>query len=178
MWSFGCIVAELFLGLPLFPGASEFDLLRRMIEILGYAFFFRVSNLRKGPNFIYLLGRIMICMIFYVFFVYFFIIMIPLVFMKCCLIKGLFSFCSGFKNIQWKILIISYEISSIEYWIKISPESFISMPNINNALCSPLLSLLFISSQPWPLTGVSVVNIFLPYESQSNKISPIFYLKS
>ncbi|KAB1205274.1 Serine/threonine-protein kinase ppk15 [Morella rubra] len=35
MWSFGCIVAELFLGLPLFPGASEFDLLGRMIEILG-----------------------------------------------------------------------------------------------------------------------------------------------
>ncbi|OVA18381.1 Protein kinase domain [Macleaya cordata] len=35
MWSFGCIVAELFLGLPLFPGASEFDLLRRMIAILG-----------------------------------------------------------------------------------------------------------------------------------------------
>ncbi|CAL5368012.1 unnamed protein product [Camellia sinensis] len=35
MWSFGCIVAELFLGLPLFPGASEFDLLGRMIKILG-----------------------------------------------------------------------------------------------------------------------------------------------
>ncbi|KAL7100475.1 hypothetical protein ACP275_08G000200 [Erythranthe tilingii] len=35
MWSFGCIVAELFLGLPLFPGSSEFDLLRRMIKILG-----------------------------------------------------------------------------------------------------------------------------------------------
>lgn len=35
MWSFGCIVAELFLGLPLFPGASEFDLLKRMIEIIG-----------------------------------------------------------------------------------------------------------------------------------------------
>ncbi|KAJ6799573.1 dual specificity protein kinase YAK1 [Iris pallida] len=35
MWSFGCIVAELFLGLPLFPGASELDLLKRMIEILG-----------------------------------------------------------------------------------------------------------------------------------------------
>ncbi|EYU44880.1 hypothetical protein MIMGU_mgv1a0020603mg, partial [Erythranthe guttata] len=34
MWSFGCIVAELFLGLPLFPGSSEFDLLRRMIKIL------------------------------------------------------------------------------------------------------------------------------------------------
>ena len=39
MWSFGCIVAELFLGLPLFPGASEFDLLKRMIEILGYGTF-------------------------------------------------------------------------------------------------------------------------------------------
>lgn len=39
MWSFGCIVAELFLGLPLFPGASEFDLLRRMIDILGYVSF-------------------------------------------------------------------------------------------------------------------------------------------
>ncbi|PSS11869.1 Serine/threonine-protein kinase yakA [Actinidia chinensis var. chinensis] len=35
MWSFGCIVAELFLGLPLFPGASEFDLLRRMVKVLG-----------------------------------------------------------------------------------------------------------------------------------------------
>ncbi|KAM0935279.1 putative dual-specificity kinase CMGC-DYRK-YAK family [Dioscorea sansibarensis] len=35
MWSFGCIVAELFLGLPLFPGASEYDLLIRMIETLG-----------------------------------------------------------------------------------------------------------------------------------------------
>ncbi|KMT16657.1 hypothetical protein BVRB_3g049430 [Beta vulgaris subsp. vulgaris] len=35
MWSFGCIVAELFLGLPLFPGISEFDLLKRMIRILG-----------------------------------------------------------------------------------------------------------------------------------------------
>ncbi|KAF6168893.1 hypothetical protein GIB67_038390 [Kingdonia uniflora] len=35
MWSLGCIVSELFLGLPLFPGASEFDLLRRMIKILG-----------------------------------------------------------------------------------------------------------------------------------------------
>jgi serine/threonine protein kinase len=35
MWSFGCIVAELFIGLPLFPGASEYGVLCRMIEILG-----------------------------------------------------------------------------------------------------------------------------------------------
>ncbi|KAM3389373.1 hypothetical protein ACQJBY_011475 [Aegilops geniculata] len=35
MWSFGCIVAELFIGLPLFPGASEYDVLKRMLKILG-----------------------------------------------------------------------------------------------------------------------------------------------
>ncbi|KAM3225704.1 hypothetical protein ACQJBY_058431 [Aegilops geniculata] len=35
MWSFGCIVAELYIGLPLFPGASEYDVLSRMIEIVG-----------------------------------------------------------------------------------------------------------------------------------------------
>ncbi|XP_020094788.1 homeodomain-interacting protein kinase 2-like isoform X2 [Ananas comosus] len=35
MWSFGCIIAELFLGVPLFPAVSEYDLLKRMIETLG-----------------------------------------------------------------------------------------------------------------------------------------------
>lgn len=35
MWSLGCVAAELFLGLPLFPGASEHDLLSRVIEMLG-----------------------------------------------------------------------------------------------------------------------------------------------
>ncbi|KAJ7566915.1 hypothetical protein O6H91_02G124000 [Diphasiastrum complanatum] len=35
MWSLGCIVAELFLGVPLFPGESEYDLLKRMLETLG-----------------------------------------------------------------------------------------------------------------------------------------------
>mmetsp|Transcript_37239 Transcript_37239/g.105059 ORF Transcript_37239/g.105059 Transcript_37239/m.105059 type:complete len:1166 (-) Transcript_37239:1237-4734(-) len=35
MWSFGCVAAEMFLGLPLFPGASEYDLLGRVIEMLG-----------------------------------------------------------------------------------------------------------------------------------------------
>lgn len=35
MWSLGCMAAELFLGLPLFPGASEHDLLVRIIEMLG-----------------------------------------------------------------------------------------------------------------------------------------------
>ncbi|KAL6747277.1 kinase-like domain-containing protein [Haematococcus lacustris] len=34
MWSLGCVAAELFLGLPLFPGASEHDLLVRIMETL------------------------------------------------------------------------------------------------------------------------------------------------
>jgi hypothetical protein len=38
MWSFGCIVAELFLGLPLFPGATEYDVLQRMVKILGQVY--------------------------------------------------------------------------------------------------------------------------------------------
>jgi dual specificity protein kinase YAK1 len=37
MWSLGCICAELFLGLPLFPGSSEYNQLSRIIELVGYA---------------------------------------------------------------------------------------------------------------------------------------------
>jgi serine/threonine protein kinase len=35
MWSLGCICAELFLGLPLFPGASQYNQVCRLIEMLG-----------------------------------------------------------------------------------------------------------------------------------------------
>lgn len=35
MWSLGCIVVELFLGLPLFPGTSEYNQLSRITEMLG-----------------------------------------------------------------------------------------------------------------------------------------------
>ena len=35
MWSVGCIAAELFLGLPLFPGSSEYNQLSRIIELVG-----------------------------------------------------------------------------------------------------------------------------------------------
>lgn len=37
MWSLGCIAAELFLGLPLFPGVSEFNQIGRIVDALGYA---------------------------------------------------------------------------------------------------------------------------------------------
>ncbi|OMJ14259.1 Serine/threonine-protein kinase ppk15 [Smittium culicis] len=35
MWSLGCIVAELFLGLPLFPGTSEYNQMDRIVRFLG-----------------------------------------------------------------------------------------------------------------------------------------------
>lgn len=35
MWSFGCILCELYNGYPLFPGESEQDLLSRIMEVKG-----------------------------------------------------------------------------------------------------------------------------------------------
>lgn len=41
MWSLGCVVAELFLGWPLYPGASEYDQVRVWINI----FVFKLATL-------------------------------------------------------------------------------------------------------------------------------------
>lgn len=35
MWSFGCILAELYSGMPLFPGESELQQVGLMVELLG-----------------------------------------------------------------------------------------------------------------------------------------------
>jgi dual specificity protein kinase YAK1 len=35
MWSIGCISAELFLGIPIFPGNTEYDQLAKIFDILG-----------------------------------------------------------------------------------------------------------------------------------------------
>ena len=35
MWSFGCILAELYTGYPLFPGENEVEQLACIMEILG-----------------------------------------------------------------------------------------------------------------------------------------------
>ena len=35
MWSLGCIAAELFLGLPVFPGATNYDQVSRIVDTLG-----------------------------------------------------------------------------------------------------------------------------------------------
>ncbi|KAG4202886.1 hypothetical protein ERO13_A05G365300v2 [Gossypium hirsutum] len=62
MWSFGCIVAELFLGLPLFSGASEFDLLRRMVEILGEQppdYVLKEAKAKNTSKFFKCVGRIL-----------------------------------------------------------------------------------------------------------------------
>jgi dual specificity tyrosine-phosphorylation-regulated kinase 2/3/4 len=35
MWSFGCIMTELFTGTPLFPSENEKDHMSMMLEVLG-----------------------------------------------------------------------------------------------------------------------------------------------
>ena len=35
MWSFGCIMAELYVGYPIFPGESENDQMSRIMEMIG-----------------------------------------------------------------------------------------------------------------------------------------------
>ncbi|EKE36930.1 hypothetical protein ENUP19_0122G0011 [Entamoeba nuttalli] len=35
MWSFGCMAAELFVGIPIFPGNSEYNMLFKFINMLG-----------------------------------------------------------------------------------------------------------------------------------------------
>ncbi|KAL7712625.1 Serine/threonine protein kinase prp4 [Entamoeba marina] len=35
MWSFGCVVAEMFIGIPIFPGENEYNQLLKIIEMIG-----------------------------------------------------------------------------------------------------------------------------------------------
>ena len=35
MWSFGCILSELFTGFPMFPGENEMDQLAYIMEVKG-----------------------------------------------------------------------------------------------------------------------------------------------
>jgi dual specificity protein kinase YAK1 len=46
MWSVGCIAVELFLGLPLFPGSSEYNQICRIVEMFGYflCIYFLIQN--------------------------------------------------------------------------------------------------------------------------------------
>eukprot|EP00923_Selenidium_pygospionis_P012054 GHVN01020530.1.p1 GENE.GHVN01020530.1~~GHVN01020530.1.p1 ORF type:complete len:1425 (+),score=149.67 GHVN01020530.1:221-4495(+) len=62
VWSLGCIAAELYTGLPIFPGSSEFDQMKRITDIMGFPpewmirkgkhgnFFFRMSETKPLPS--------------------------------------------------------------------------------------------------------------------------------
>ncbi|EPQ29288.1 uncharacterized protein PFL1_03043 [Pseudozyma flocculosa PF-1] len=51
MWSLGCIAVELFLGLPLFPGTSEFNQVCRIVEMLGLPPQFMLDNGKQTGEF-------------------------------------------------------------------------------------------------------------------------------
>jgi dual specificity protein kinase YAK1 len=52
MWSLGCIAVELFLGLPLFPGTSEYNQITRIVEMIGSVYNFVILCIRcKRLNF-------------------------------------------------------------------------------------------------------------------------------
>lgn len=51
MWSLGCIVVELFLGLPLFPGSSEYNQVSRIVEMLGNPSNWMIEMGKQGGDF-------------------------------------------------------------------------------------------------------------------------------
>ncbi|KAL0218319.1 hypothetical protein RCL1_009167 [Eukaryota sp. TZLM3-RCL] len=51
VWSLGCIAAELFLGLPLFPGVSQYSQLSRIIEMIGIPPDYMISRSKHATSF-------------------------------------------------------------------------------------------------------------------------------
>ncbi|RCK67050.1 Serine/threonine-protein kinase ppk15 [Candida viswanathii] len=51
MWSLGCIVGELFLGLPLFPGTSEYNMLYKIVDMIGPPPFHMLLHAKNALNF-------------------------------------------------------------------------------------------------------------------------------
>ena len=51
MWSLGCVLAELYLGWPLFPGTSEYDQINYICEMLGPPPHCLMRNLEKTKRF-------------------------------------------------------------------------------------------------------------------------------
>lgn len=52
MWSLGCIVAELYLGLPLFPGTSEYNQLCRIVNMCGMPPLYMLEMGKNSWNFV------------------------------------------------------------------------------------------------------------------------------
>lgn len=53
MWSLGCVVAELFLGWPLYPGNSEYDQIRYISQTQGLPTEHMLNNASKTTKFFY-----------------------------------------------------------------------------------------------------------------------------
>ncbi|RWS29518.1 homeodomain-interacting protein kinase 2-like protein, partial [Leptotrombidium deliense] len=53
MWSLGCVIAELFLGWPLYPGASEFDQIRYISQTQGLPAEHMLNAATKTTRFFY-----------------------------------------------------------------------------------------------------------------------------
>ncbi|GIX90762.1 homeodomain-interacting protein kinase 2 [Caerostris darwini] len=53
MWSLGCVIAELFLGWPLYPGSSEYDQIRYISQTQGLPSEHMLSNATKVHRFFY-----------------------------------------------------------------------------------------------------------------------------
>ncbi|KAG8536654.1 hypothetical protein GDO81_025931 [Engystomops pustulosus] len=51
MWSLGCVIAELFLGWPLYPGASEYDQIRYISQTQGLPAEYLLSSGTKTTRF-------------------------------------------------------------------------------------------------------------------------------
>ncbi|XP_064602086.1 homeodomain-interacting protein kinase 2-like isoform X2 [Liolophura sinensis] len=51
MWSLGCVIAELFLGWPLYPGSSEYDQIRYVSQTQGLPAEHMLSAATKTPRF-------------------------------------------------------------------------------------------------------------------------------
>ena len=51
MWSLGCVLAELYLGWPLFPGASEYDQITYICQTLGPLPHHLMRNITKATRF-------------------------------------------------------------------------------------------------------------------------------
>jgi homeodomain interacting protein kinase len=53
MWSLGCVVAELFLGWPLYPGSSEYDQIRYICQTQNLPNLDMLTNASKTSKFFY-----------------------------------------------------------------------------------------------------------------------------
>ncbi len=51
MWSVGCILIELYIGVPIFPGESEFEQLMLFMEVIGQPDLQVLANAQRRANF-------------------------------------------------------------------------------------------------------------------------------